>query len=116
MILNKKQSPRRFSSLGLLLAVLYLLWVALMIYGSFDADLKGNVVLLQLGVLPQSILVDLLGSMLNIKLMYGWNWIPIYCFLVPPMVIVLYFIGAWFQRLWKARAGLTKNKASKISR
>ena len=105
MISMSRPHTNRLSYLGIALASLYLLWVILMVYGAMDADSKGNFVLLQLGVFPQFIVVDMLSALLGTKLMDGWDWVAVYVCLVPPMLLALYFFGAWVQRLWKAPSG-----------
>ncbi len=85
-----------FSRTGIKLSGFYLLLVPIFpLLASLTDDVKGKVVLLQIGLLPQMLLLYYTGTLSWFSdLWWGWT----YLILVPPFALALYFIGVWIEK------------------
>lgn len=95
-----KWNVARLNPFGLVLAMLYVIITAFLLWGAWDAgaDDKGRYVLLQLPLALQMALLDTLGLM-------GWfsgiSWWLAYFIFVPATCVGLYYIGKGLTRTWQ---------------
>jgi hypothetical protein len=84
------------SRLGLRLALLYLLWpLSWATAAASITDVKSNVAFLQIGLLPQMLLLSFPGGLSWASgLWWGWT----YLILVPPLALLMYLLGAQLER------------------
>ena len=84
------------SKLGLKWSVLYFSWAAVFAaLATITSDVKGNVAFLDIGILPQIMLLSFPGGLSWAKGVW-WGWV--YLVLVPPFMLILYLAGAWRER------------------
>lgn len=78
------------------LSRLYLFLVPIFpLLASLTDDVKGKVVLLQIGLMPQMYLLYYTGALSWFSNLW-WGWT--YLILVPPFALFLYFVGAWIEK------------------
>jgi hypothetical protein len=84
------------SRTGFGLCAFYLGTTALFVWLALgSADVKSNVVLLQLPITLQFLLLDLVGLG---YLFRDLNWVPVYLVIVPPTLALLYGVGYLLDR------------------
>lgn len=84
------------SRLALRIALIYLMWpLGWATAAANTTDVKSNVVFLQIGLLPQMLLLSFPGGLSWASGLW-WGWA--YLVLVPPFMLLLYFLGARLER------------------